>query len=53
VSVLKFIEKNWNLPTITSRSRDNLPNPQQNGYVVTNSPAISDLMDSFNFASSN
>ncbi len=32
VSILKFIEKNWNLPTITSRSRDNLPNPQQNGY---------------------
>jgi phospholipase C len=53
VSILKFIEKNWNLPTISSRSRDNLPNPQQNGYVPTNSPAIGDLMDMFNFASSN
>jgi phospholipase C len=53
VSILKFIEKNWNLPTISSRSRDNLPNPQQNGYVPTNSPAIGDLMDMFDFSSSN
>jgi phospholipase C len=52
VSLLKFIEKNWNLPTVTSRSRDNLPNPsstQLNPYVPTNSPAIGDLMDMFHF----
>jgi phospholipase C len=42
VSVLKFIEANWKLPPITSRSRDNLPNP-------TNGPAIGDLMDLFRF----
>jgi phospholipase C len=51
VSILKFIEKNWSLSTISSRSRDNLPNPQQNGYVPTNSPAIGDLTDMFNFSS--
>ncbi len=28
VSILKFIERNWRLPTVTPRSRDNLPNPQ-------------------------
>ncbi len=53
VSIVKFIEKNWNLPTITGRSRDNLPNPVQkkgNPYVPTNSPAIGDLSDSFNFS---
>jgi phospholipase C len=42
VSILKFIERNWRLPTVTPRSRDNLPNPQQlpvtrgfRGYVDT------------------
>ncbi|HEY2683090.1 MAG TPA: alkaline phosphatase family protein [Steroidobacteraceae bacterium] len=29
VSILKFIERNWRLPAVTPRSRDNLPNPQQ------------------------
>jgi phospholipase C len=29
VSILKFIERNWQLPTVTPRSRDNLPNPLQ------------------------
>jgi len=29
VSITKFIEYNWGLPTITKRSRDNLPNPMQ------------------------
>jgi phospholipase C len=29
VSILKFIERNWRLPTVTPRSRDNLPNPLQ------------------------
>jgi phospholipase C len=51
VSILKFIEKNWSLPPISKWSRDNLPNPQQahDSYVPTNSPAIGDLMDMFNF----
>jgi phospholipase C len=53
VSILKFIERNWNLPTISKRSRDNLPNPRvddDNPYVPENTPAISDLFDLFNFA---
>jgi phospholipase C len=29
VSILKFIERNWRLPPVTPRSRDNLPNPVQ------------------------
>jgi phospholipase C len=51
VSTLKFIEANWGLKPITPRSRDNLPNPltASNPYVPTNSPAIGDLMDLFNF----
>lgn len=51
VSVLKFIEANWNVPPITTRSRDNLPNPATgaNPYVPINQPAIGDLMDLFNF----
>jgi len=56
VSIEKFIEKNWNLPPISARSRDNLPNPVQkenNPYVPTNSPAIGDLTDDFNFPGSN
>jgi phospholipase C len=54
VSLMKFIEKNWGLPTISGRSRDNLPNPVQkatNPYVPTNSPAIGDLTDDFHFSS--
>ncbi|MGP0072414.1 MAG: alkaline phosphatase family protein [Bryobacteraceae bacterium] len=52
VSILKFIEANWYLPPVTARSRDNLPNPQtnpSNAYVPINSPAISNLLDMFNF----
>jgi phospholipase C len=53
VSVLKFIERNWDLPTISNRSRDNLPNPKYNPaasrYAPTNSPALSDLFDLFDF----
>ncbi|MBV8135418.1 MAG: phosphoesterase [Deltaproteobacteria bacterium] len=52
VSVLKFIEANWNVPPVTGRSRDNLPNPTTtvgNPYVPTNSPAIGDLTDLFDF----
>jgi phospholipase C len=52
VSILKFIERNWDLKPLTSRSRDNLPNPrmdEDNPYVPQNSPAIGDLFDLFHF----
>jgi phospholipase C len=52
VSILKFIERNWNLPPVTHRSRDNFPNPitaPGDPYVPRNSPAISDLFDFFTF----
>lgn len=51
VSILKFIERNWNLKALTARSRDNLPNPtaSANAYVPGNSPAIGDLFDMFDF----
>ena len=55
VSILKFIERNWNLPPVTNRSRDNFPNPIApffNPYVPINSPAISDLFELFDFGSS-
>jgi phospholipase C len=53
VSILKFVERNWNLKPITARSRDNFPNPvtsPNNPYVPLNSPAISDLFDAFDFS---
>jgi phospholipase C len=56
VSILKFIEANWKLGKISSRSRDNLPNPlpsRINPYVPANTPAISDMMDAFNFGNQN
>ncbi|WP_066514320.1 alkaline phosphatase family protein [Bradyrhizobium macuxiense] len=52
VSIVKFIERNWGLEPITQRSRDNYPNPvtaSNNPYVPTNSPAISDMFDFFDF----
>jgi phospholipase C len=52
VSILKFIERNWVLPRVSVRSRDNLPNPARSArdpYVPANSPAIGDLMDLFRF----
>jgi len=52
-SVIKFIERNWDLPTISGRSRDNLPNPKHTSwapYVPANSPAIGDLFDLFDFS---
>jgi phospholipase C len=52
VSILKFIERNWNVAPVSTRSRDNMPNPvvvPDNPYVPVNSPAISDLFDLFNF----
>lgn len=51
-SIVKFIDRNWSLPPITQRSRDNLPNPVQlssSPYVPVNAPAIGDLFDSFKF----
>jgi phospholipase C len=52
VSILKFIERNWGLETVTDRSRDNFPNPVTapgNPYVPVNSPAIDDLFSMFKF----
>jgi phospholipase C len=52
VSILKFIERNWNLKPLTHRSRDNFPNPivdDDDPYVPLNSPALGDLFDLFNF----
>ena len=52
VSVLKFIEANWGLAPVSSRSRDNFPNPvtsKHNPYVPLNTPAIGDLLDLFSF----
>jgi phospholipase C len=52
VSILKFIERNWGLETVTKRSRDNFPNPvttSGNPYAPVNSPAIDDLFSLFNF----
>jgi type I restriction-modification system DNA methylase subunit len=51
VSVAKFIEANWGLGPISSRSRDNFPNPTagSNPYIPPNPPAIGDLMDMFVF----
>jgi phospholipase C len=52
-SFVKFIERNWKLRgTLSGRSRDNLPNPVQDGdddYVPRNMPAIGDLFDLFDF----
>jgi phospholipase C len=52
-SFVKFVERNWNLHTkLSDRSRDNLPNPRQDGdrsYVPRNMPAIGDLFDLFDF----
>jgi phospholipase C len=52
VSILKFIERNWSLPPVSHRSRDNFPNPITEGknvYVPVNGPAISDLFELFDF----
>ena len=50
-SVLKFIERNWSIPKLSGRSRDNLPNPVQRSgsYEPTNGPAIGDLWNLFDF----
>ncbi|MBF6571050.1 MAG: phosphoesterase [Candidatus Binataceae bacterium] len=51
-SILKFIEWNWRLRPLSSRSRDRLPNPTSSAtapYFPTNSPAIGDLTTMFDF----
>ena len=56
VSILKFIERNWNLQPLSSRSLDKLPNPnskKSDPYVPTNAPAIGDLFDLFDFQNQN
>jgi phospholipase C len=52
VSIVKFIERNWDLPRISNRSRDNMPDPVTglDPYVPLNSPAIGDLFDFFDFS---
>jgi len=52
-SLIKFIEHNWHLKTISRFSRDNLPNPvasKSKPYQPVNRPAIGDLMSLFNFS---
>ena len=51
VSIIKFIERNWGLGNIGANTRDRFPNPAvgSNPYVPTNSPALDDLFDAFNF----
>ncbi len=50
-SVLKFIERNWRLKSLSTRSRDNLPNPVMTAaspYLPVNkTPAVGDLMSMF------
>ncbi len=51
-SIVKFIERNWDLPKLSNRARDNLPNPktaENNPYVPENRPAIGDLFGNFCF----
>jgi len=51
VSTLKFIERNWRLPTVSALSRDNLPNPRASDQRSQRSagPSIGDLTSLFNF----
>jgi acid phosphatase len=52
ISILKFIEANWGLPTLSPRSRDQLPNPIEDSadpYIPANRPAIGDLRSLFRF----
>jgi phospholipase C len=49
-SIVKFIERNWQLSPLSARSLDNLPNPTpglSGPYVPGNRPAIGDLFDLF------
>jgi acid phosphatase len=51
-SIAKFIEYNWDLPRLSARSRDNLPDPvasPEDPYKPTNGPAVGDLLTLFSF----
>ncbi|MBD8897837.1 alkaline phosphatase family protein [Rhodanobacter sp. DHG33] len=51
-SILKFIERNWRLPPLSPRSRDNLPDPvttASHPYRPVNGPSVGDLMSLFQF----
>jgi len=51
-SVMKFIERNWKIAPLSTRSRDNHPNPANtsaNLYAPVNAAAIGDLTTMFNF----
>jgi phospholipase C len=51
-SILKFIQRNWSVAPLSSRSRDRLPNPkhdEDNPYRPANEPAIGDLTTLFTF----
>ena len=52
-SFVKFVERNWMLyTTLSDRSRDNLPNPDQEGNhscVPRHMPAIGDWFDLLDF----
>ena len=47
--MLKFIEHNWNVPKLSARSRDRLPNPDGDSYIPEDGPAIGDLRTLFTF----
>ena len=52
-SILKFIERNWRVPPLSARSRDNLPlakHDRHGTYLPANQPAIGDLTTLFDFA---
>jgi phospholipase C len=53
-SVLKFIEHNWGVPPLSSRSRDNLPDPimGDDPYRPMNTPSVGDLSALFDFGTS-
>lgn len=51
-SILKFIEHNWRLAPLSTRSRDSLPDPVTlagHPYRPINTPAVGDLMSMFDF----
>jgi hypothetical protein len=54
VSILKFIERNWNLAPLTAAAATICRTPvasRDNPYVPNNSPTIGDLFDMFHFGS--
>jgi phospholipase C len=56
-SILKFIRRNWRLPPLSSRSRDNLPNPARLGddsrQADRDQAAVGDLTTLFDFQARN